>query len=605
MKKARSTSMMYHRPQDDSLALSVGVRSSFAVEEDNSKSQDTDNESSSSDFEIPNLEKPMPGGGCNITKAQSKPICMPMSFTASLSSAKENTENGLQNVEYIKEGNVKIQQPGHEQRQSPISQSSHNDTKQPLTAENQKGQTQLRNHDQDPQMHHEQEHHNFSPFQLHLNQGHNPQNQKAALGYGQQICQYPVSVDPRYLPVYQQQVQASPSPQPGVYQVSSQSPQYGQPLLIQPSPLVAPQEFGPQSSLSSTPPIDQLQYQYQEVSCSDTQSVSSVGSSYPSIVSTPVFGSYYDPNFGNQVMISPLSKQCYPQSQTITQNVVPSYDMPPFYLNAQGCSIPSDLNCNINDMTRMTVPSSIPRQPQLKLETASANTHVNIAPPHHINAESLAMKGRDVAIWTKSFGYKEEQHERHSNLYVSWTRTADQLIDALEQKNLEVHSIQSTTIKHLWNVVFDSHSSARKAFTTQRELKIRMVPPRRSKKNWFRNPSPKFLVQYETKCRLDVREGKAVVHDLVGVLLMSRSSCQERKGCHIWADQLKGHRIRIVGCVGKFMFPSKRVIDMKEIPPKPVGNEPIGWVSYRNRHTREEYVTRISGNLLQEYIYNG
>jgi len=599
--------MMYNRPQDDSLALSVGVRSSFAVEEDNSKSQDTDNESSSSDLEIPYLEKPMSGGGCNITKAQNKPICMSISFDSSLSSAQENSENGLQNGEYVKEGKVKIPHSGPEPRQLHSPHHSHNDTHQGQSGHNQKRQTQLRNHEQDPHMHHEQEHHKFSPVQL-LNQVYTPQGQQPCLNYGQQIPQFPLPVDPQYIPIYQPQVQASPSPQPAVYQLTSQSPQYGQPLLIQPSPLVAPQEFGPLRSISTTPTVDLQQYPWQEVSCSDTQSVSSVGSSFPSVVSTPVFGSYYDPNLGNQLMISPLSTQCYPQSQAITQNVVPSQDMPPFYLNAQGCSISSDMNCNINEMRRMTLPSSIPRQPQMKLETASANTRVNIAPPQNIKSESqvsLTTKGRDGAIWTKSFSYKEEQQERLSNLYVNWTGTADQLIDELEQKNLEVHCIQTTAIKDLWNVVFDSHSSARKAFTTQRELKIRMVPPRRSKKNWFRNPSPKFLVQYETKCRLDVREGKAVVHDLVGVLLMSRSSCQERKGCHIWADQLKGHRIRIVGCVGKFMFPSKRVINMKEIPPKAVGNDPIGWVSYRNRHTREEYVTRISGNLLQEYIYNG
>jgi len=254
----------------------------------------------------------------------------------------------------------------------------------------------------------------------------------------------------------------------------------------------------------------------------------------------------------------------------------------------------------------MTVPPQIPRQPQLKLETASANTHINIAPPQHTNTKSSASataKGREAgAIYTKSFSYADQAHERYSNLYITWTGTADQLRVKLELQSLEVHNILSTTVKDLWNAVFESHSSARKAFTTQRDVKLRMVPPRRSKKNWFRNPSPKFLVEYETKCRLDVREGKAVVHDLVGVLLMS--SCQERKGCRIWADQLKGHRIRIVGCVGKFMLPSKRLMDIKEVPQEPSGNKPIGWVSYRNRHTREEYVIRKSGNLLQDYIYN-
>jgi len=188
---------------------------------------------------------------------------------------------------------------------------------------------------------------------------------------------------------------------------------------------------------------------------------------------------------------------------------------------------------------------------------------------------------------------------------VNWNGTADQLRNKLESKSLEVHSVLITTEEDLWNVVFGSHSSARKAFNTQRQIKIRMVPPRSSKKHWFRNPGPKFWVQYETNCRLAVREGKSMNSDLVGELLMSGSDSRERKGCNVWADRLKGHRIRIIGCVGKFMFPSKRVIKMEEIPSMDGDNEPIGWVSYRGRYTREVFAVRKSGKLLQEYIYDG
>jgi len=613
--------LMFKGPQNDSLALSVGVRSSFVAEEDTSKPQDTDNESSSSEFEIPDLRKQM---CCKVASNTTKEGTIPISKSGSNNAAtngQDTGENGLQNGRYLEKmlipmfGNIKIDQSAHQPRQSPNFFPSRHEVPQPHSRPTQNFWPQPKNHEQHLRLNDQQQNDKLSPVQQHANQVSTSQHQQPGLGDGQQNFQFPV-VDARYVPVYQQQVQPSPSPQPPVYQLTPPTPQYGQSLLIQPSPLVTPKEYGPNGS-NSTTPTDQQQYPWQEVSCSDTQSVSSVGSSYPSAVSTPVYqgtstpayqGTYYDPNLVNQFMISPLSTQGYPSSQMIT-NIYPSYEMPPFYLNnAQGCSIPNNMECNINQMTEMRMPSSIPRQPHLELETAPANTHINIAPPWHRNTKSrssLASKGRDSSIYTKSFNYAEQQHPRHSNLYVNWAGTADQLRGELEQRSLEVHSIFSTTVRGLWNVVFDLHSSARKAFTTQREIKIRMVPPRRSKKNWFRNPSPKFLVQYETKCRLDVRQGKAVVHDLVGVLLMSRSSSQERKGCYIWADQLKGHRIRIVGCVGKFMFPTKRVIDMKEIPQNPVGNAPIGWVSYRNRHTREEYVTRISGNLLQEYIYNG
>jgi len=253
----------------------------------------------------------------------------------------------------------------------------------------------------------------------------------------------------------------------------------------------------------------------------------------------------------------------------------------------------------------VTVPSSIPRQPRLRLETTSSNLHINIAPTQQASRNSPLNLRREGAIWTENFSYVEEKHERHSNVYVNWSGTADQLRNELVRKSLKVHSIRITPIKGLWNVVFDSHQSARKAFNTQREIKVRMVPPRSSKRHWFRNPSSNFLVKYETNCRLAIRARKALTSDLVGELLMSGSNSEEQKGCYIWADRLKGHRIRIVGCVGKFMFPSERVIDMQEIPSELVDNEPIGWVSYRGRYTREVFAVRITGNQLEDYIYDG
>jgi len=441
--------------------------------------------------------------------------------------------------------------------------------------------------------------HKSSPVQQHVNQIYYPYHQQHGLGYCGQTFQVSV-VDPRFVPVYQQ-VQPPPSPQ-AINRLTPQTLHYGQPLPIQQSRLIIPQEYSLQRSIPATP-TDQQQYSYQEVSSSDTQSVSSVGSLCPSGMSTPLYPALYnDWNIGNHPMVSPLSTHSYTSSQVIKPNVVPSLDKPPLY------PIPSNMNRNINQITEMTMPSSIQRQAQLNLETASASTQISITPPQKTKTKtrvSLTTNGREDAIYKKSFSYAEETNEKHSNLYVNWAGETAQLRHELELKSLGVHSIQKTAIKDLWNVVFDSHSGARKAFTTQREIKIRMVPPRGSKKNWCRNPGPKFLVQYQTKCRLDVREGKAVVHNLVGTLLMSTSSSQEWKGCQIWADQIKGHRIRIVGIVGKFMFPCKKVINMKEIPPMPVGNTPFGWVSYKSRNTREEFVTRISGNLLEEYIYNG
>jgi len=247
----------------------------------------------------------------------------------------------------------------------------------------------------------------------------------------------------------------------------------------------------------------------------------------------------------------------------------------------------------------------------LNLQTASMSTQTNIIPTPYSKkskGERRTLRDRQASfdadagtIWMDNCDYDEYHPERYSNLFITWAWAKSQLIEKLGQLNLIVKFALPTKAKNVWNVVFESHANARKAFTTQREIRMRMVPPKGSKRNWFRNPSPRFLVKYQTKCRLDVRKGKAVCHDLVGTLLMS--NCKTRKGCIIWADQLKGHRIRIVGCIGNFMLPSKKKLKMNEIPKKSK-NHPIGWVSYRNKNTREEYVTQMSGNSLTDYIYN-
>jgi len=78
-------------------------------------------------------------------------------------------------------------------------------------------------------------------------------------------------------------------------------------------------------------------------------------------------------------------------------------------------------------------------------------------------------------------------------------------------------------------VIFAAHNNARKAFLMQREIKLRMVPPKNSSRNWLRNPSPKFLVKFETRCRLVVKKGKAECQEIVGDLLMTHY--HKQKGC--------------------------------------------------------------------------
>jgi len=111
-------------------------------------------------------------------------------------------------------------------------------------------------------------------------------------------------------------------------------------------------------------------------------------------------------------------------------------------------------------------------------------------------------------------------------------------------------------------------------------------------------------VKYETHKRLRVREGRAVSHGIVGELLMS--NFEDQSGCIIWADQVKGNLIRIVGCVGRFMLPNGRVVEKNEVPSKyREGRKSIGWISYRCKYTKEEWVTRKSGDKIEDYVYGG
>jgi len=202
-------------------------------------------------------------------------------------------------------------------------------------------------------------------------------------------------------------------------------------------------------------------------------------------------------------------------------------------------------------------------------------------------------------VWIGECNYEECQQESDSNLFITWHGSYVELVTKLNHLQLDPKSIQRTRDKNIYNVVFKTHTIARKAFSIQKQIRVRMVPPRYSRRNWLRNPSPRFVVKFETKSRLIVRNGKSTCHDIVGSFLMW--NFKDRKGCFIWADQLKGNRIRVIGCEGRFMFPDDTIKVIKKPPSK--GTKPIGWVSYRNKHTKEDFVSRLSGNTLRDYIY--
>jgi len=203
-------------------------------------------------------------------------------------------------------------------------------------------------------------------------------------------------------------------------------------------------------------------------------------------------------------------------------------------------------------------------------------------------------------LWSGNCEYSEYIEKGGSNLFINWSGTGSELWVKLCHHDLNVKTVWNTSDGGIFNVIFETHIDARKAFLMQCEIQLRMIPPENSSRNWLRNPSPKFWVKFETKYRLVVKKGKAECHDVVGDLLMT--DYNEGKGCIIWADQLKGHRIRIVGCEGNFKFPSGRIVKMKGVPAYSDA-KPLGWISYRSRRAGELFVIRRSGNNIGDYIY--
>jgi len=322
------------------------------------------------------------------------------------------------------------------------------------------------------------------------------------------------------------------------------------------------------------------------VTTSSSQQASS--NSFSNAVGTcPSLGYYNMPGYVNSYFVN--SSMASPQHYAVQSSAIPqlshlNYNLQ--YNNLPYRTIPNQVSCGINSVP---VPSVIP------------TNEIVSTPECNRMKESTPSEKEAENIWIGNCSYEVYNVNGGSNLFISWKGTKFELLQKLKCFELEIRSASRTTDKGIFNVVFDNHSSARKAFLKQRELRLRMVPPRGSYRNWFRNPSPTNLVKFETRCRLVVKKGKAQRNDIVGHLLMSDS--EEQKGCIIWADQLKNHRIRIVSCEGSFMFAGGKVVEMKGILTNTDRQKSLGWTSYRNKYTRESYVTRISGTNLGDYIY--
>jgi len=329
----------------------------------------------------------------------------------------------------------------------------------------------------------------------------------------------------------------------------------------------------------------------------ETQQASSVASS---TVSTPVscFSSpgYVSYGYINTPILS--SASCTPiPSSMIYPEVPPALDLEES--NTQDFGYPRRISCNINSGSVSAVPGTPATgdatSANLGRNTPATSTNSSSLREAIENVRTTVATKEEVNLWTGSLNYEEYRLNGGSNLFITWSGAKEALAEKLQSFKLQVREVLSTTDKNVCNVVFESHPIARKAFTMQRQIRVRIVPPKNSHRIWFRNPSPTFLVKFETKCRLTVRKGKAECHGVVGELL---------KGSLITADQLKGNRIRVICCEGSFVFPGGKTVEMMGAQTSSSKKTSLGWISYRSKYTNEFLVIRRSWNKLEDYVYN-
>jgi len=184
-----------------------------------------------------------------------------------------------------------------------------------------------------------------------------------------------------------------------------------------------------------------------------------------------------------------------------------------------------------------------------------------------------------------------------SYLYVT-TDNVDVLKFIFRERGLGIQDIGRTRTPGVLVVLFKTHEFAKRAFTTQQEIGIKMQPPSFTKRYWFKNPSPKFHVIFETTRRLTVKSGKSSSNAKVGDFLMT--DARIGKGCLVLADQMKGHRMRVVGYKGKFICTDGIIKEQKSMSERKF----VGWISTQCHKTKEKFILRKSMNEIEDYIFD-
>jgi len=210
-----------------------------------------------------------------------------------------------------------------------------------------------------------------------------------------------------------------------------------------------------------------------------------------------------------------------------------------------------------------------------------------------LQSRSTVGQDNDIELVEKTF----DETMDGSYLFVT-TNNVKNLQIILHERGLEVQDIGKTRTPGVLVVLFKTHEFAKRAFTTQKEIGIRMMPPKFTKRYWFKNPSPKFPVVFETTRRLTAKTGKSSSNLKIGDFLMM--DVKKGNGCLVLADQMKGHRMRVVGFIGKFITTGGHIIEQKSMFEQKIE----GWISTQSHQTRQKFVLRKSMNKIEDYVYD-
>jgi len=176
------------------------------------------------------------------------------------------------------------------------------------------------------------------------------------------------------------------------------------------------------------------------------------------------------------------SSSCTPiQHPKTYPNVLPMLNLD---RKLSGGSIPQQISSN-NNMD--SVPSECPKSadaPAAKCPVSSDALRRQLKNELAENTEKDVKKRKEKEnVWLGSCDYVEYLPEGVSNVFITLSGSKAELYEKLQNFKLEVCDILSTSDENVWNVIFESHPMARKAFFWQNLIRLRIVPPKNTHRN--------------------------------------------------------------------------------------------------------------------------